>query len=152
LDTFSDLRSDQHDLRELVDTYAYACDARDERLFMDLFLPEATLIVLQRGEVELRCEGQQELSKAIRPLAQYKSTMHLMANHRCEVDGDKASGETYCHAGHLREASGSLENLAMTIVYDDDYVRTAAGWKFSARQVRVLWTEVRPASNDRLSL
>jgi hypothetical protein len=139
-------------LRELVDTYAYACDAQDEQLFVDLFVPDATLVVIQGGDAELRCDGRDELSKAIRPLAQYKSTMHLMANHRCEVDGDRARGETYCHAGHLRETAGGVENLSMTILYDDDYVRTAAGWKFSARQVRVLWTEVRPASNDRLPL
>jgi len=39
-----------------------------------------------------------------------------------------------------------VEDLLMVIRYRDDYARTAGGWRFARREVRIQWTEVHPAS------
>jgi hypothetical protein len=139
-------------LRALVDAYATAADRRDERGFLDLFLPDATLTVVQGGAELLRCEGHAGLSAAIAPLAQYVETMHLMANHTCAFEGERARGTTYCLANHVRRAGDGVENLLMAITYGDEYARGGDGWRFAGREVRILWTEVRPASIAPLSL
>ncbi|MHB1538608.1 MAG: hypothetical protein ACYCUM_10740 [Solirubrobacteraceae bacterium] len=38
----------------------------------------------------------------------------------------------------------------MAIRYADAYTRTPDGWRFMRREVRILWTEVRPASIEPL--
>ena len=139
-------------LRALVDTYATAADRRDERGFLDLFLPDATLTVVQGDAELLTCRGHGELASAIAPLAQYAVTMHLMANHSVDLDGERGSGTVYCLANHVREADDGVENLVMAITYGDEYARGADGWRFASREVRILWTEVRPASVGPLSL
>jgi hypothetical protein len=139
-------------LRALVDAYATAADARDEHGFLDLFLPDATLTVVQGDAELLRCDGREELPTAIAPLARYVVTMHLMANHAVTLEGERARGTVYCLANHVREAGNGVENLLMAITYGDTYARGAAGWRFASREVRILWTEVHPASIASLSL
>jgi hypothetical protein len=139
-------------LRALVDAYATAADRRDERGFLDLFLPDANLTVIQGDAELLACHGREELPMAIAPLARYVVTMHLMANHSVAFEGERARGTVYCLANHVREADDGVENLLMAITYGDEYAHGASGWRFAGREVRILWTEVRPASIAPLSL
>jgi uncharacterized protein (TIGR02246 family) len=139
-------------LRALVDAYATAADRRDEAGFLDLFLPDATLTVVQGDAEILRCTGRDELPSAIAPLAQYVATMHLMANHSVAFEGERARGTVYCLANHVRPAADGVENLLMAINYGDEYVHGTGGWRFASREVRILWTEVRPASVEPLAL
>ena len=55
---------------------------------------------------------------------------------RDSVDGDSATGTTYCIAHHLTGA----DDFVMHIRYEDAYVRTADGWRIAARNLRLLWT------------
>lgn len=139
-------------LRVLVDAYATAADQRDEAGFLDLFRPDATLTVVQNDDEILRCTGRDELPSAIAPLAQYVATMHLMANHSVAFGGERARGTVYCLANHVRPAGDGVENLLMAITYSDEYAHGADGWRFASREVRILWTEVRPASVEGLAL
>jgi hypothetical protein len=139
------------ELRALVDAYATACDDRDGEAFGSLFAPDATLTIYQPFETEplVTLEGADAMPNAIAPLSQYRATLHLMANHTTAVDGDKAIGETYCLAHHLRPTDdGGVEDLVMMIRYGDRYARAGERWQFSHRDVRILWTEIHPASAD----
>ena len=143
--------SDRDELRALVDAYASACDNRDGEAFAALFAPDARLVIYQPFETEplATLEGPESMPGAIAPLSQYRATLHLMANHTTRVDGDSASGETYCLAHHLRPTDdGGVEDLVMMIRYGDSYTRAGDGWRFAEREVRILWTEVHPASGD----
>jgi SnoaL-like domain len=143
--------SDREGLRALVDAYATACDNRDGEAFGSLFTPDATMTIYQPFETEplVTLEGADAMPNAIAPLSQYRGTLHLMANHTAEVDGDSASGETYCLAHHLRPTDeGGVEDLVMMIRYGDRYARAGDRWQFAHRDVRILWTEIHPASGD----
>ena len=143
--------SDREELRALVDAYATACDERDGEAFASLFAPDAALTIYQPFESEplATLEGAESMPGAIAPLSQYRATLHLMANHTTDVDGDSASGETYCLAHHLRPtADGGVEDLVMMIRYGDRYTKAGGAWRFAGRDVRILWTEVHPASGD----
>ena len=143
--------SDRERLRALVDAYATACDNRDGGAFASLFAPDATLTIYQPFESEplVTLEGADAMPGAIAPLSQYRATLHLMANHSADVDGDSASGETYCLAHHLRPTDdGGVEDLVMMIRYGDRYARDGERWRFTHRDVRILWTEIHPATAD----
>lgn len=134
-------------LRDLVDAYASAADRRDDDAFVALFIPEATLTIAQDGAPAATFAGAEGLRAATAPLAAYLATMHFVGNHTCVVDGDVATGTTYCLANHLRPAGAGVENLRMVIRYDDRYARDGEShWRFSARDLTILWTEVAPAS------
>jgi hypothetical protein len=75
--------------------------------------------------------------------------MHVVSNHRVEVDGDRASGVVYCLAHHNTVCDGVPHNLVMTIRYHDRYRRTAAGWRFEHRKIVRFWNELRPLLDDR---
>ena len=70
-------------------------------------------------------------------------TQHLLGNHRVTVNGDSARSLTYGrihHAGAGPMAGSSYEGMGE---YDDDWVRTDAGWRISRR-----WFEIRIAIGD----
>ena len=142
--------TDREELRALVDAYATACDSRDGEAFASLFAPDATMTIYNPFESEplATLAGAESMAGAIAPLSQYRATLHLMANHTTEVEGESATGDTYCLAHHLRPAGDGVEDLVMMIRYGDRYAKAADGWRFAHRDVRILWTELRPASAD----
>ncbi len=76
----------------------------------------------------------------------FERTFHAVHNHVIAVDGDHATGLTYCTARHLlRKADDSLEVILAPIQYHDDYRLTDEGWKFSRRELEWTWIERRPA-------
>ena len=138
---------DRQALRRLVDAYATAADTRDDNLFISLFTPDATLRIHQNGALLGTFAAPDGLRQATAPLDQYRATMHLVANHAYTLEGDAGTGATYCIASHCRPAGDGFENLQMTLRYDDEYRRGEDGrWRFSVRDLHILWTEVHPAS------
>lgn len=139
--------TDRLELRALVDTYATAADARDDDLFVSLFAPGALLRLRQNGELLGVFAAPDGLRDATATLDRYRATMYLVANQTCTVDGDAATGTTYCFANHVAPVGDGFENLQMVIRYDDAYVRDADGaWRFSLRDLNILWTEAHPVS------
>jgi hypothetical protein len=143
----SETPDDRQALRRLVDSYATAADTRDDELFISLFTPDATLRIHQNGELLGTFAAPDGLRHATAPLDQYQATMHLVANHTYTLDADDGRGTTYCVASHCRPAGDGFENLQMKLRYDDEYRRgDDERWRFSARDLHILWTEIHPAS------
>jgi ketosteroid isomerase-like protein len=132
-------------IRGLCDRYAFAVDAGDTTALMSLFTSDGHL-VSNYGGGEWHFHGREELAqvvvgaKGIAP-----TTMHLVGNHRAEIDGDKATGLTYCIANHLRDDS----NLVQMVRYLDRYTRDSDGeWLIADRRVDILWTETHPVDSE----
>ncbi|OHV49008.1 hypothetical protein BCD48_13915 [Pseudofrankia sp. BMG5.36] len=147
--------ADRLALRDLVDSYAAAADARDEQLFVSLFADDAVLQVRYANleDPATTVTGAAAMASIPRALgARFPETFHLVGNHRCQVDGDSAVGETYCDAHHLHTgADGEPADLRMVIRYADAYGRGADGaWRFARRTVNVLWQHVGPVSASAL--
>ena len=129
-------------IRALCERYAQAVDAGDGAAFSALFTPDGHLVANILGEVHFY--GREQLAQVpVQARADVATTMHFIGNHLAEVDGDLATGVTYCIANHLRD-DGS--NLAMMVRYDDTYRRGSDGeWLIEDRRVDVQWTETRQA-------
>jgi hypothetical protein len=150
--SFSALEDDVA-LRKLVSVYcSYVDDGDAERMF-SLFAPKGRLVVYTPGskvgvDAPLRqWEGIEGFSKLIGALGKsYVRWVHFLGNHWVDIAGDRASGETYCIASHLRESpEGNFEEVNL-IRYQDVYVRTSEGWCFETRNACQQWGTVRPVN------
>lgn len=143
--------SDRLELTDLVHAYAGALDARDVDGFAVLFTEDGHLGVYEPDAERplIGYDGAGEIAQAVGLLDDYGETMHVVSNHRMEVDGDEGSGVVYCLAHHTTVRDGAPHNLVMTIRYHDRYRRTADGWRFSERRIVRLWNELRPLLEER---
>jgi hypothetical protein len=73
-------------------------------------------------------------------MARYYATMHVIANHSSRIDGSAAQGWTRCLAHHVEGEPDARTDLVLAVNYFDAFVRTALGWRFTKREVHVLWT------------
>jgi 3-phenylpropionate/cinnamic acid dioxygenase small subunit len=128
---------DQLALRELAYRYARAADRRDYETFRTVFTEDGRVAGFSGvpGESELLYEmvGHDAICDGMRGLERYDTTFHFVGNQLVEVDGDTASGETYCVAHHLYDHAGVRMNYTMFIRYQDRYRRTGAGWRIRER-------------------
>ena len=69
-------------------------------------------------------------------------SQHLVGTHQVALDGDRATARCYLHAQHVNQSGGQYIVAGR---YDDDVVRTPAGWRIQRRTLTVLWTAGDPA-------
>ena len=94
-----------------------------------------------------RYEGAAELATVPAKLGRYLRTMHVVANHVVDLDGDRATGETTCVAHHLHDEDATGErDRVLYLRYHDAFVRTGDGWRIAERRLEVSWVEDRPVT------
>ena len=149
---FGEMR-DRLEIRALVDSYAFCVDSSEHERTAGLFTADGELRIFERGNpVAVRERiGRAEITAAMEGLSRYELTIHFVGNHRSRIDGDEATGETYCVANHVRkvdEGGGpdGRANYVMHVRYLDRYTRTVEGWKISQRHLMLEFTEDRPVT------
>jgi uncharacterized protein (TIGR02246 family) len=132
---------DRLELRELVERYGMAADARDKEVFGEVFAEDASFTTVGGG----RWEGRQAITSLLDHLAEhYPQSMHFVGNHRVTLDRDTAYGVVYCLAHHVYARDGQNRDTLMIIRYSDEYRRGPEGWCISSRHLVVDWEEDRP--------
>ncbi|MFI7007987.1 nuclear transport factor 2 family protein [Streptomyces sp. NPDC050145] len=127
-------------LRRLAENYALAVDARDPALFDAQFTADARIVAHEAdGSLLWERGGSAERAKLLDDLSVFPRTFHQVGNHVAEITGpDRARGVTYCIAHHLDAEGGDLR---CPVRYEDEYERTADGWRIAARAVFPQWYE-----------
>lgn len=141
--------ADRIALRELVERYALAVDARDLDTVVGLFTEDGVMLShLMPGTEETPFErrGHGQLRRALElGLAQYKRTTHVIGGQVIELEGDEATGATVCLAHHVYGTDDGGERLlVMAIRYGDRYRRQDGFWRFGERRLKLEWREDRP--------
>jgi uncharacterized protein (TIGR02246 family) len=131
---------DRDALRRLVERYATAVDHRDLEAAAGCFLPDGRLTV---GDGE-PLQGGSAIVAALGRLERYEATAHVLGHSNHAVDGDRATGESWCRAHHVYEEAGVRRDWVMAIRYVDRYVRAGDGWRIEDRHLVVDWLEDRP--------
>jgi ketosteroid isomerase-like protein len=123
------------ELRALVEGYATCADGRDADGFRALFTDDAVLTVVEPdGTARPSLVGADQIAKIPVRLGRYDRTVHLVGAPLVEPDGaDGATGTVECEAHHHLDGTDTV----MTITYEDRYRRTADGWRFAERTVRI---------------
>jgi hypothetical protein len=135
-------------LADLVASYARAADGRDFGALVELFT-EGGVLAMHEGDpdttepVRVR-NGRAEIAAAMETLRRYSVTHHMLGQHSAwfaATDRDRARGETYCLASHVRADKGAVVMRMMAIRYFDDYVGTGGEWRIARRRLAIDWID-----------
>jgi SnoaL-like domain len=141
-------QADRLAIRELVDAYAHCADRRDAEGQKSLFTESTQFVVFMDGqgsEPSQVLDGREALTPVFDDLNRYQATMHFNGQSTVELDGDRATGESYCIAHHLFTDGGERKLMIAWLRYDDVFVKLHGAWLFAERNLYVDWTETRPS-------
>jgi hypothetical protein len=140
--------ADRLEIRELVDEYAHCADRRDAEGQKSLFTEDTHFVVYLEGqgsEPTQVLDGREALTPVFDDLNRYQATMHFNGQTTISLDGDRATGETYCIAHHLFTEAGERKLMIAWLRYRDTFARLDGAWLFAERNLYVDWTESRPS-------
>jgi ketosteroid isomerase-like protein len=98
--------ADRLAIRNLVDAYAHCADRRDAQGQMALFTEDTHFVVYMDArdpEPTQDLFGREALAPVFDALNGYVATMHFNGQSTVDLDGDGATGESYCLAHHMTE-------------------------------------------------
>jgi hypothetical protein len=127
--------TDRDQIVEALAEVAAALDSRDWDALRGWFTPDTHAYGV-RGQDALIAQIQAHLG-GVGP------TQHLLGNHRVTIEGDTARALTYWRAHHV--GTGPMDGSSFEAMgeYDDQLVRSGAGWRISRR-----WVDVRISIGD----
>ena len=142
--------ADRLAIRELVDAYAHCADRRDAKGQMALFTQDTRFLVFMdhnSPEPTQELHGRESLAPVFDNLNTYAVTMHFNGQSTVVLDGERATGESYCLAHHLSVGEdGQRTMMIASIRYLDQFAKQDGGWLFAERRLMVNWTETRPST------
>ncbi|WP_433666320.1 nuclear transport factor 2 family protein [Nocardia sp. CA-136227] len=134
-------------IRELVDAYAHCADRRDAKGQRDLFTADTHFVVYMDATSDQPSQdlhGRDALIPVFDNLNTYTATTHFNGQSTVHLDGDHASGESYCLAHHVyTDSSGQRMLMIASIRYPDQFVKQDGEWLFAERRLMVDWTDTR---------
>jgi hypothetical protein len=134
-------------IRTLVDAYAHCADRRDAAGQMALFTENTRFIVFMDSRNPLptqEIKRRADLAPVFEHLKTYEATTHFNGQSTIVLDGDHATGESYCLAHHVQAADGKRTLMVASIRYLDSLIKTNGRWLFGERKLMVDWIETRP--------
>jgi hypothetical protein len=142
-------QADRLAIRELIDSYAHCADRRDAEGQKALFTRDTRFVVYmdgQNSEPTQVLDGRETLTPVFDDLNRYQATMHFNGQSTVTIDGERASGESYCIAHHLATSDGQPTVMLAHIRYEDTFTKTDGAWLFAQRDLYVDWIETRPSA------
>jgi SnoaL-like domain len=141
--------ADRLAIRELFDAYAHCADRRDAEGQKALFTADTRFAVYMSGEgiePSYVIEGREALTPVFDDLNQYEATTHFNGQSTVELDGDRASGESYTIAHHLFTVDGERQIMIAALRYLDTFTKIDGAWYFAERNLILDWSETRPST------
>src|SRR5436853_1487478 len=118
--------ADRLAIRQLVDAYAHCADRRDADGQKALFTEDTHLVVYmdgQNSEPTQVLDGREALTPVFDDLNRYQATMHFNGQSTIALDGDGATGDSYCIAHHLYTENGERKLMVAWLRYGDTFVK-----------------------------
>jgi len=140
--------ADRLAIRELIDAYAHCADRRDADGQKSLFTEGAHFVVYMDGEgtgPTQELDGREALTPVFADLNRYQATTHFNGQSMVALEGDRATGETYCLAHHLSTQGGERKLMVASLRYLDTFRKNDGAWLFAERRLYVDWSEIRPS-------
>ena len=134
-------------IRALIDAYAHCADRRDAEGQMALFAPDAEFVVHMDARDPTPTQvirGREGLRPVFEALRRYEATTHFNGQSTIQIDGERATGESYCLAHHVDSQHGARALMVAALRYLDVLEKRDGRWCFARRQLLVDWMETRP--------
>src|SRR5690242_10259774 len=129
--------ADRLAIRELVETYAHCADRRDAKGQMSLFTPDSHFVVSMNAKdptPSQELHSREALAPVFADLNKYDATTHFVGQSTIfTLNGDRATGEAYCLAHHVRVDGGKRQLMIASLRYLDTFVKIDGGWLFAER-------------------
>jgi hypothetical protein len=141
-------QADRLAIRELVDAYAHCADRRLAEQQKALFTEDTHFVVFMEGqgtEPTQVLDGRESLTPVFDDLNRYQATQHFNGQSTVWLDGDRATGESYCIAHHLFADDGGRKLMIAHLRYGDMFVKVDGAWLFAERNLYVDWIETKPS-------
>jgi hypothetical protein len=131
-------------IRELIDQYAYYADTRNCEGQMAIFTEDTNFEVYMDEKLTTPVQivkGRKNLRPIFDDLNHYLTTMHFNGQNMVKLNGNRATGITYCRAYHLKVEAGTQKLMIAGIRYFDTMIKQDDTWLFAERKLKVCWTE-----------
>ena len=129
---------DQLALKNLVDTFSNLADVKDTKAQMNLFTDDAEVISKADGKT-FKSKGKKEIEKSFSDyLALFDIVYHLNGQQTVEINGDNATGISYCFVTLIRNGKKNQSGVR----YHDTYVRQKGKWLIKKRESDFMFTTV----------
>lgn len=138
--------ADRLAIRELIDAYAHCADRRDANGQMALFTENTAFHVFMDSrspEPTYVLHGRDALASVFADLNQYQATTHFNGQSTIRLEGNSATGESYCIAHHLKVDGDNRTLMVASIRYLDQFVKQRGAWLFAERKLMVDWVDTR---------
>jgi hypothetical protein len=138
--------ADRLAIRELFDAYAHCADRRDAEGQKSLFTADTRFAVFMSGQgtdPTYVLEGRESLTPVFDDLNQYEVTTHFNGQSTIELDGERATGESYTIAHHLSTTDGERQIMIASLRYLDTFAKVDGAWYFAERNLILDWAETR---------
>ena len=143
-------QADRLAIRELIDAYAHCADRRDADGQKKLFTDDTHFVVYMDGQGSAPTQvldGREALTPVFDDLNRYQTTMHFNGQSTITLDGDRATGESYCIAHHLSRTDDERTLMIAYLRYHDTFAKANGTWLFAQRNLYVDWIETRPTAS-----
>jgi hypothetical protein len=131
---------DRTELADLIGRYAQICDSGSYEGLRRCFTEDARATY---SGVPLE-PGVENIIAHMAPLADLPVTQHVVGSIAIDLEGDRATAQSYTVVHFVRPASDGHEVVHRGLRYDDVFVRTTAGWRIEERMHQVLWSTTEP--------
>jgi hypothetical protein len=141
--------ADRLALRELFDAYAHCADRRDATGQKALFTDDTVFAVYMDGadsDPTYVLHGREALTPVFADLNRYEMTTHFNGQSTIDLDGERATGESYTIAHHLYTEDGERKIMVASLRYLDTFAKVDGTWYFAERKLVLDWSETRPSS------
>jgi hypothetical protein len=141
--------ADRLALRELFDAYAQCADRRDATGQKALFTDDTVFAVYMDGadsDASYVLNGREALTPVFEDLNRYEVTTHFNGQSTFDLDGERATGESYTIAHHLYTKDGERRIMVASLRYLDTFAKIDGTWYFAERKLILDWSETRPST------
>jgi hypothetical protein len=126
---------DRAAIKQLVDRFSILADVKKTQEQTVLFTEDATVSTTVNGQVVSSLRGRQQLGEAFgRFLANFDTVYHANAQLDLTLNGDTASGVSYCLVTLIGMENGKRMKTSMLVIYNDSYVRQGGTWLIADRK------------------
>lgn len=136
----TDVLVDRQAIVDVTIAYCWALDSHEWDALDNVFTPDATAAL--GHEVDGIEAIKARVREALEPL---DASQHFVGTHEVRVSGDHATCRCYLQAQHVRGGVDGEDTFMFAGRYEDEFVRTADGWRIQRRDLIAMWTAGNPA-------
>lgn len=131
-------------LKELVDTFSILADKKDMKAQTQLFTADGIVETFVNGARVANLKGRKAMEEAFGSfLKSFKTVYHFNGQQTLTINGDKASGISYCMVTLIGTENGKSIKTTIGVIYQDEYVRENSRWLIAKRTSTFDWQDKR---------